>query len=737
MTFGYEVMRPNGSIMTNGLSKGGVLLDVLVCPAGSSGTAYYPSTRSANLSIYTARAGAHTISGGDKVGPNGDINGTISWAWSISGWQQDTVLYVFGKKIDTLDLFGLQLTNDNGDVLADPLYPAPQFAGTVQLGANATLSYMTPDGYTASVHSVTVNLRPGADKLILMNLPDSGTGDTWYQLRREYILASEGSVLVEVVVYTKAASYQLPSLHVYAVNNPVSSGALFTLQALTPSQQVTYDASIEGLSTVGELQMSYTGYGYTTSYSLPAGYTLGMSVPFYREQATTVNGALYVESVYIGVGKRVGTQLTLGVLLDDRKSVSSSSKPTYVAGGSLGRYTMLADVSQLSPSNITGIPAPISSAPVFTTQPNSKGVHPGDAVSFSVAVSGYPTPALQWYQNGVAISGATGTSISFSATLSNDGTSYYCVASNAMGTVQSTTAYLYVNNVEAVHITSSNGPAGGYVGDSATFSMTATGTPTPYCTITGPGISASGYGSCSTTVTLASYMNGGNIVFHAENTDGSFHTVEEVNRTLTVSSPTPAYPVFSVNPTSQSVVQNGSAVFSAAASPADSYQWYRNGTGVGSGSSHSADTSVVGSFIYVCRAWNGTSYTDSSSATLTVTAPAASTYPSYNSYGLYDDIGAGTLSWGASDKYTDSGPWANGTGDASLYDIRATSSTGGTVAPSGSSYGVWYSLAGGASWSVTSTTGTNRTIAFNWSIRLRSSGAIVSTGSVHLTAGIQ
>jgi hypothetical protein len=628
MTFGFEVMRANGSIMTNGLSKGGVLIDVLTCPAGTTGSKSYPRSHMAGLSYYFARAGAHLISLADQVGGDGTVQGTVKWAWTASGWQQDTVLLVFAKRLDSADTFGIQLTNDAGDILVDPLYPAPQFAGTVQLGTNATMSYMTPDGYKANVHSVTVNMRAGADKMILMNLPDSGANDTWYQLRKEYALASESSALVEVVVYTKAASYQLPSLHFYAVNSPISSGSAFTVSVRTPSQQITYDAAAEGFSGVAELQMTYVGYSYTTTYSLPAGYTCGVSVPFYRQQATTANGTAYDESVYVGVGRRVGTQLTLGVMLDARRTVASSSAAVYTAGGTQLRYSPVADISQLSPTTITGTPAAISTLPSFTLQPNNQAVHPGQSATFTVAATGNPAPTFQWYMNEGAVPGATSTSITLTAGSTPSDTALYCRAINSMGTVNSNTAYFTVTNLVNAQITSTQGH-GGYVGDVVTFSMAASGDPVPYCTITGAGgISAAGYGSCSTTVTLA-LANSGSVDYRADNREGAYGAVDSIHTSITVTNtppPPPTTPVVTQQVGDAYVTEGDASSFTFIASPVTSYQWYRNGSPVsgetGSGIYIGTTTLANNGDQYSCIAYNGTASTSSSTGVLHVSARA-------------------------------------------------------------------------------------------------------------------
>jgi sugar lactone lactonase YvrE len=89
-------------------------------------------------------------------------------------------------------------------------------------------------------------------------------------------------------------------------------------------------------------------------------------------------------------------------------------------------------------------------APAVTQQPTPQTVATGSTVVFNVAADGLPAPTFQWYANGSAlangagISGATGATLVVSgATAASVGT-YYCVAKNASGSVQSSPAALAV-----------------------------------------------------------------------------------------------------------------------------------------------------------------------------------------------------------------------------------------------------------------------------------------------------
>lgn len=89
---------------------------------------------------------------------------------------------------------------------------------------------------------------------------------------------------------------------------------------------------------------------------------------------------------------------------------------------------------------VTATTTPVS----ITQQPANLIVSAGSSASMSVTASSSGTLSYQWYFNGQAISGATGSKLSFtSAALTNAG-KYYVVVRNASSSATSTTATLSV-----------------------------------------------------------------------------------------------------------------------------------------------------------------------------------------------------------------------------------------------------------------------------------------------------
>jgi len=88
----------------------------------------------------------------------------------------------------------------------------------------------------------------------------------------------------------------------------------------------------------------------------------------------------------------------------------------------------------------------MSSLPTITTQPQSQTVNINSSVTFSVVASSTLTLTYQWYFNCVAVSGATGSSLTINPVASTNTGVYYVMVTNSAGSVQSSNAILIVNS---------------------------------------------------------------------------------------------------------------------------------------------------------------------------------------------------------------------------------------------------------------------------------------------------
>ena len=150
-----------------------------------------------------------------------------------------------------------------------------------------------------------------------------------------------------------------------------------------------------------------------------------------------------------------------------RYSVSVSNSTGSVTSGEATLTVVVAPTSQ----------PPTTQPPAITTQPASQSVVGGQRATFAVKAVGGGTLAYQWKKNGTALAGATSSSYTTPATsMADSGSVYSVVISNSAGAVTSNDATLTVTaNLLAIAITSQPTARTITAGQTATFSVTATG----------------------------------------------------------------------------------------------------------------------------------------------------------------------------------------------------------------------------------------------------------------------
>lgn len=100
----------------------------------------------------------------------------------------------------------------------------------------------------------------------------------------------------------------------------------------------------------------------------------------------------------------------------------------------LGKYAIQAE----------NILANLDQAPPVVTGADNESVADGQQVTFSIGVTSDLPYTIQWYSQSGLVPGATSADYTFTATLADDGNTYYAVVSNAAGSVQSATGALSV-----------------------------------------------------------------------------------------------------------------------------------------------------------------------------------------------------------------------------------------------------------------------------------------------------
>jgi len=137
---------------------------------------------------------------------------------------------------------------------------------------------------------------------------------------------------------------------------------------------------------------------------------------------------------------------------------SSYTTPATGAGDDGNQYRIIAtNGSGASTSDAATLTITVPAVPSFTTQPSSATITEGQDAQFTVAVSGTPTPTLQWQLsidsggNWSNINGATNTILDLTGVaLVDNGRQFRAVASNTEGSTNSNAATLTVTAAPAI-----------------------------------------------------------------------------------------------------------------------------------------------------------------------------------------------------------------------------------------------------------------------------------------------
>src|SRR5271155_983667 len=273
-------------------------------------------------------------------------------------------------------------------------------------------------------------------------------------------------------------------------------------------------------------------------------------------------------------------------------------------------------------------------APLITNQPQNQSVVAGATATFSVIATGSSPMSYQWQENGTPISAATAATYTTPPTTMSDNNSLFqVVVSNSVGSVTSTAGTLTVTpDPVAPSVTSQPASTTVMVGQTATFSVAASGTQPLSYQWQKNGTAISGAVSASyTTPATTSADNGSTFAAVITNTGGS---TSSSPATLTVN-PDPVAPSIVTQPSSQSVLAGQTATFSVAASGTQplTYQWQENGAAINGAVSANyptgATTSADNGASFVVVVTNSAGSISSAPATLTVNAdPVAPTITS-------------------------------------------------------------------------------------------------------------
>jgi len=281
----------------------------------------------------------------------------------------------------------------------------------------------------------------------------------------QWQISTDGGATFTDIVGATAASYTTPTTTIadsgkqYRVvasrssNSVTSSAATLTVTAAPIAPAITVQPSNQTVIENQNASFSVTATGTSLAY---------------QWQRSTDNGANFTDLA----GETSATLTRTSVLLTD-----NGQQFRVVVTNVVGSIT--SNAATLTVNTTPVIPA-------FTTQPANQSVTEPATASFSVIATGTPAPTLQWQSStdGATwndIVGETGGSYTTPATtVADSGKQYRAVATNSAGTTNSNAATLTVAPTPVVPSFTAQ-PANQSVTEpnTATFSVTAAGVPTP------------------------------------------------------------------------------------------------------------------------------------------------------------------------------------------------------------------------------------------------------------------
>jgi hypothetical protein len=272
-------------------------------------------------------------------------------------------------------------------------------------------------------------------------------------------------------------------------------------------------------------------------------------------------------------------------------AIPSAANATYtisaVSINDSGSYYCVADNGLPATAQSNSAKLTVLVPPQIVVQPISQTVQEFTSVTFTVQASGNPAPSYQWYHNGAQVSGGQAATLSIASVLQANAGSYYCVASNGVGTpAQSSTGTLTVTYAPASIVTHPQN-VGVNEGGTATFTVVAAGSPVLTYQWKKDGAAISGANLSTLTITNASYANEGNYSCVVDNP--ATQPVES-NPALLVINPAP--PQITKEPVSRTLSAGQAVTFAVEATGSNplTFTWYKNDVELVSGQGLSSYT---------------------------------------------------------------------------------------------------------------------------------------------------
>jgi hypothetical protein len=381
---------------------------------------------------------------------------------------------------------------------------AGSVSGSISMVSDATNSPLAISLSGTGTTALAITTQPESQSVKTGQVADfsvvaTGTGTLSYQWKKN------GAAIGGAI----GASYTTP-----ATTN-ADNGTQFTVVVTDGSQSVTSSAAV----------LNVTAAGVAPSISTqPANKTVAAGQPAtFSVTATGTAPLMYI-------WKKNGAAI-------NGATASSYTTSATTASDNSAQFTVTV-TNSISSVTSNAATLTVNVPPSITTQPASRTVNAGQAATFGVAATGTGTLSYQWKRDGNAINGATLASYTTPATVASDnGAQFSVTVTDAVSSVSSSPATLTVNvPASAPSITAQPASKTVLAGQTATFSVAATGTgPLSYQWNKG-GTAIGGANSTSYTTPVAtSADNGAQFTVTVSNSAGK---ATSAAATLTVSAVT-------------------------------------------------------------------------------------------------------------------------------------------------------------------------------------------------------
>ena len=471
---------------------------------GASATVEKPviTTQPANQSAVVGQSATFTVTATGSA--------TLTYQWKkngtdISGANTNTYTTPATSSADNGAIFLVSVSNSAGTVtsssatlavtaaLVAPVITTQPVNQSAVVGQSATFSVVATNSATSSYQWKKNGTDISGAISSTYTTPATAIGDSG-AVFTVVVSNAAGPVTSTEATLTVTAEAVKPSITGQPYAKPVTAGqtATFTVEA-TGTSPLRYQWKKNGTDIADATTSTYTTPATSladsgTEYSVEVSNDVGT--------ATSSVASLTVTSVPIISTQPVAKTVTAGQTATFSVTAAGTAPLRYqwkkggtdISGATTSSYTTpatsLADSGtaySVVVSNDVGtatsdaVILTVTMAPVITEQPTAKTVDPNATATFSVTATGTAPFSYQWQKDGTDISGATSSTYTTPAASSADNNAAFTVVvTNSHGSATSNAAILSVNVPAGI----GTQPAAKsvVVGDTATFSVTATGT---------------------------------------------------------------------------------------------------------------------------------------------------------------------------------------------------------------------------------------------------------------------